>query len=214
MCIIPVYLPSLIYLEAFNHITSLANYYLFTLSNLSWHSFWPNIFLPKVFFYQIWKRMFSTKIFWTLKFSLVWVSLVWYGFIGFIFFHKLIAIHTNMFVSLYCRVRPALNCKVDASTASAYFSLALIRPSSRLTVSVWVSPSSTPACSIFCLAVYSYILPGYPWTTHILCRSCFHYNICHSKLNYTCPCGWVGRWVGWDDFKLIMILISAHLALN
>ena len=46
-------------------------------------------------------------------------------------------------------VRPGLNRKVDPSTASACFSQAFYKVSSRLTVSAWVSPSSTPAYSHF-----------------------------------------------------------------
>ena len=101
----------------------------------------PNFFWPKFFSTKIW---FSPKFFEILNFGLVWATLVRYSFIRFNFdFHN----HSKY---VYVIIYQELNLASIVRLTPAQLQLLLVKPfissSSRLTVSAWVSPSSTPAC--------------------------------------------------------------------
>ena len=102
----------------------------------------PNFFWPKFFSTKIW---FSPKFFEILNFGLVWATLVRYSFIRFNFdFH-------NRSKYVYVIIYQELNLASIVRLTPAQLQLLLVKPfissSSRLTVSAWVSPSSTPACN-------------------------------------------------------------------
>ena len=97
--------------------------------------------LTKIFFNQ---NLILTKIFEILNFGLVWATLVLYSFIRFNFdFH-------NRSKYVYVIIYQELNLASIVRLTPAQLQLLLVKPfissSSRLTVSAWVSPSSTPAC--------------------------------------------------------------------
>ena len=105
----------------------------------------PNFFWPKFFSTKIW---FSPKFFEILNFGLVWATLVRYSFIRFNFdFH-------NRSKYVYVMIYQELNLASIVRLMPAQLQLLLVKPfissSSRLTVSAWVSPSSTPAFYLLC----------------------------------------------------------------
>ena len=121
----------------------------------------PNFFWPKFFSTKIW---FSPKFFEILNFGLVWATLVRYSFIRFNFdFH-------NRSKYVYVIIYQELNLASIVRLTPAQLQLLLVKPfissSSRLTVSAWVSPSSTPACYI-CFWSKTF------WTKHL-----FEVKIC------------------------------------
>ena len=80
---------------------------------------------------------------------MVWFELVWFGMVSLglilIFITKLLS-KQKCLCHYSSRVEPGIICKVDATQLKLILVKPFRRPSSRLTVSAWVSPSSTPAC--------------------------------------------------------------------